>query len=81
MIQSEKSVYDYIIYDSNVEAEFAKKFENNEDVKMYVKLPDWFKVDTPLGRYNPDWAVLIEKDGAERLYFVEIGRASCRERV
>lgn len=70
MIQSEKSVYDYIIYDSNVEAEFAKKFENNEDVKMYVKLPDWFKVDTPLGGYNPDWAVLIEKDGAERLYFV-----------
>ena len=48
----------------------AKKFENNEDVKMYVKLPDWFKVDTPLGGYNPDWAVLIEKDGAERLYFV-----------
>ena len=70
MIQSEKSVYDYIIYDSDVEAEFAKKFENNEDVQMYVKLPDWFKIDTPLGGYNPDWAVLIEKDGTERLYFV-----------
>lgn len=70
MIHTDKSVYDYIIYDSNVEAEFAQKFEDNEDVKMYVKLPDWFKVDTPLGGYNPDWAVLIEKDGAERLYFV-----------
>ena len=70
MIHSDKSVYDYIIYDSSVEAEFAKKFENNEDIKMYVKLPDWFKVDTPLGGYNPDWAVLIEKDGTEKLYFV-----------
>ena len=70
MIQSEKSVYDYIIYDSDVEAEFAQKFENNEDVQMYVKLPDWFKIDTPLGGYNPDWAVLLEKDGTERLYFV-----------
>lgn len=70
MIYSDKSVYDYIIYDSSVEAEFAIKFENNEDIKMYVKLPDWFKVDTPLGGYNPDWAVLIEKDGTEKLYFV-----------
>lgn len=70
MIESEKSVYDYIIYDSDVEAEFARKFEKNEDVKMYVKLPDWFKIDTPLGSYNPDWAVMIEKNGEEKLYFV-----------
>lgn len=61
---------DNIVYDSNVEEEFARKFESNEDFKMYIKLPDWFKIDTPLGRYNPDWAVLIEKDGAQRLYFV-----------
>ncbi len=70
MISSEKSVYDYIIYDSDVEAEFAKKFEKNESVKMYIKLPDWFKIETPLGTYNPDWAVLIEKDNTEKLYFV-----------
>ena len=70
MIESKKSVYEYIVYDSDVEAEFAKRFEKNEDVKMYVKLPDWFKIDTPLGSYNPDWAVLIEKDGVEKLYFV-----------
>ena len=37
---------------------------------MYAKLPGWFKVPTPLGTYNPDWAVLVETDGAERLYFV-----------
>ena len=44
--------------------------EKNEAIKIYAKLPGWFKVPTPLGTYNPDWAVLIEKDGAERLYFV-----------
>ena len=44
--------------------------EKNEAVKVYAKLPGWFKVPTPLGTYNPDWAVLVEKDGAERLYFV-----------
>ena len=55
---------------SNNEAEFAKKFEANEDIKLYAKLPDWFKISTPLGSYNPDWAVLIEKDGDKKLYFV-----------
>ncbi|RMD01091.1 DEAD/DEAH box helicase [Clostridium autoethanogenum] len=70
MIGSKKSVYDYIIYDSDVEAQFAKKFEKNDSVRMYIKLPDWFKVPTPLGSYNPDWAVFIEKDNAEKLYFV-----------
>ena len=70
MINSEKSVYDYIIYDSNVEAEFTEKFEKNDNIKMYIKLPHWFKVPTPLGSYNPDWAVLIEKDNMEKLYFV-----------
>ena len=39
-------------------------------MKVYAKLPGWFKVPTPLGTYNPDWAVLVETDGAERLYFV-----------
>ena len=42
----------------------------NEAIKVYAKLPGWFRVPTPLGPYNPDWAVLWEKDGAERLYFV-----------
>lgn len=70
MVESEKSVYDYVICDSDVEAEFAKRFEKNNSVKVYAKLPDWFKIDTPLGAYNPDWAVLIDKNGEEKLYFV-----------
>lgn len=70
MIKSDKSIYEYVVYDSNVEEEFAQKFEKNNSVKVYAKLPNWFKIDTPLGGYNPDWAVLIEKDGEEKLYFV-----------
>lgn len=70
MIEAQKSVYEYVVYDSNNEAEFAKKFEANDDIKLYAKLPDWFKISTPLGPYNPDWAVLIEKDGDKKLYFV-----------
>jgi type III restriction enzyme len=70
MMEVEKSVYSHIVYDSNVESTFAKGLEENEAVKLYTKLPGWFKIETPLGSYNPDWAVLIEQDGAERLYFV-----------
>jgi type III restriction enzyme len=70
MLESQKSVYKHVIYDSDVEAEFAKSFEQSDDIKVYAKLPGWFKIETPLGSYNPDWAVLIELDGEEKLYFV-----------
>lgn len=62
--------YIYVVFDSQNEERFAKRFENNEDVKCYAKLPDWFKIQTPLGSYNPDWAVLIEKDAVQKLFFV-----------
>lgn len=70
MVKSEKSVFDHVVYDSDVELEFAKSFEDSNDIKLYAKLPDWFKIETPLGTYNPDWALLIEADGKEKLYFV-----------
>jgi type III restriction enzyme len=71
MLAVQKSVYEYVIYDSPyVERGFAEDLEKNPAVKVYAKLPGWFKVPTPLGTYNPDWAVLIDKDGEERLYFV-----------
>jgi type III restriction enzyme len=71
MLAATKSVYEHVVYDSaGVERSFAEQLEKNEAVKVYAKLPGWFKVPTPLGSYNPDWAVLIEKDGEERLYFV-----------
>lgn len=70
-IEAKRSVYEYVIYDSvGVEKEFANQLETNEAIKVYAKLPAWFKIPTPLGSYNPDWAILLEKDGEERLYFV-----------
>lgn len=70
VVESKKSPYDYAVCDSKVELSFAKRFESDPRVKVYVKLPNWFKIDTPLGNYNPDWAVVIEKHGEEKLYFV-----------
>ena len=70
MLASQKSVYDYVKWDSPNEAKFAAQLEANTAVKVYAKLPRWFQVPTPLGSYNPDWAVLIETDASERLYFV-----------
>jgi type III restriction enzyme len=70
MIDAKKSVYEQVIYQSDTERTFADQLEKNEAIKVYAKLPGWFKVPTPLGTYNPDWAVLVEKDGEERLYFV-----------
>lgn len=65
-----KSVYEHVVYDSDTERGFADDLEKNEAVKVYAKLPGWFWIPTPLGAYNPDWAILMEVDGAERLYFV-----------
>ena len=63
-----KTVYDYVAVDSEVEREFMQSLEDNADVKFYIKLPGWFKIDTPVGKYNPDWAVAF--DGDRRIYFV-----------
>jgi type III restriction enzyme len=70
LTETKKSVYEQVVYDSATEAAFADELEDDQSVKVYAKLPGWFTVPTPLGSYNPDWAVLIEKDGSERLYFV-----------
>ncbi|VTR97577.1 type III restriction-modification system endonuclease [Tuwongella immobilis] len=70
MLESTKGTHEHIVYDSSVEKSFAEALENNVAVKVYAKLPSWFRVPTPLGFYEPDWAVLIEQDGKERLYFV-----------
>jgi type III restriction enzyme len=76
MLESHKSVYDHVVYDSEVEEEFAKSFELSDEVKVYAKLPGWFTIDTPLGSYNPDWAVLVETDSRERLFFVVESKGS-----
>ncbi len=79
MIPTERSVYDHVIYDSETERAFAESLERNEAVKVFAKLPRWFEVPTPLGPYLPDWAVLISKDGSERLFFVVETKGSLHE--
>jgi type III restriction enzyme len=70
LYDANKSVYEHVVFDSDTESTFADQLEKNSDVKVYAKLPGWFTVPTPLGGYNPDWAVLVDNDGAERLYLV-----------
>ena len=76
MRDAKKSVYSKVICDSDTEERFADQLEKNTAVKVYAKLPGWFTVPTPLGSYNPDWAVLCDSDDGERLYFVVETKAS-----
>lgn len=64
----DKCLFDHVEFDSEVERRFARDLDNNENVKLFVKLPRWFRIDTPIGPYNPDWAFVTERN--ERLYFV-----------
>jgi len=61
-LEVSKSVYDAVVYDSETEREFAEKLDQRQDIKLFVKLPGWFEIDTPIGKYNPDWAILRHDD-------------------
>lgn len=63
-----KAPYEYVVYDSEVEREFAQKLNTREDIKVFMKLPGWFEIDTPVGKYNPDWAIVKHEDAI--LYLV-----------
>lgn len=70
-VEVQNSVYDYVVYDSGtVELPFAKALDEDPDVKLFFKIPSKFKIETPIGMYNPDWAVYMDKDGYEALYFI-----------
>lgn len=73
---SEKSPYNYVVYDSNIESTLATEFENSSNISVYAKLPSWFIIDTPLGTYNPDWAVLWKDENEEKLFFVVESKGS-----
>ncbi len=76
MLAVKKSVHEQVVYESNTERRFATDLEKNDAVKVYAKLPGWFTVPTPLGSYNPDWAILFDTDEGERLYLVVETKAS-----
>jgi type III restriction enzyme len=74
--ESTKSPFQYVVYDSIVESNLASEFERNENITVYAKLPSWFQIDTPLGMYNPDWAILWKDDKEEKLFFVVESKGS-----
>lgn len=69
-----KSIYEYVVYDSDIERKFAVALDLREDIELFVKLPAWFKIDTPVGRYNPDWAI-VKKSG-DIVYMVRETKAT-----
>lgn len=70
------SIYDAVVYDSDVEKNFAVELDSDERIKLFIKMPNWFKVETPVGGYNPDWAIVTAKrdlqgnESKEHIYFV-----------
>ena len=69
-IAVDKSIYDHVIYDSTNEREFASNLESDNKVVVYVKLPDKFFIDTPVGHYNPDWAIAFKTGLVKHVYFI-----------
>lgn len=69
-MKARKHLYDHIVYDSNNEREFVTNLDANRDVAVYVKLPDGFYISTPVGRYNPDWAIAFYEGKVKHIYFV-----------
>ena len=70
VMKAEKHLYDHILYDSKNEKDFATELDTNSDVAVYVKLPDGFYISTPVGRYNPDWAIAFYEGTVKHIYFV-----------
>ena len=69
-IKTQKHLYDHVVYDSSNERKFAEDLDTNKDVAVYVKLPDGFYISTPVGKYNPDWAIAFYEGTVKHIYFV-----------
>lgn len=69
-MKANKHLYDHIVYDSTNEKTFAAELDTNTNVAVYVKLPDGFYISTPVGRYNPDWAIAFYEGTVKHIYFV-----------
>jgi type III restriction enzyme len=69
ILEVKKHVYDYLKYDSDGERDFAKEMESGE-ISVYAKLPNDFKIPTPVGNYNPDWAIVFDQSDFKYIYFI-----------
>lgn len=77
----EKTDYDFVVYDSEAERQFAELLDEREDIKLFLKLPPQFKIDTPVGPYNPDWAIVKQEDGEEKLYMIRETKSTMSEHL
>ena len=77
-MKADKHLYDHILYDSTNERDFAKDLDVDSHVAVYVKLPDGFYISTPVGRYNPDWAIAFYEGKVKHIYFVAETKGSMR---
>ena len=66
----EESDFDYVVYDSEPERQFAELLDGRDDIKLFMKLPPKFKIATPFGPYNPDWAIIKHEHGQDRIYMI-----------
>ena len=69
-VKTKKHLYDHVLYDSANEKNFAQELDTNKDVAVYVKLPNGFYISTPVGKYNPDWAIAFYEGSVKHIYFV-----------
>lgn len=67
---TQKTDFDYVVFDSDVERQFAQLLDSREDIKLFMKLPSKFRIDTPVGPYNPDWAIVKHDEGEDRIYMI-----------
>lgn len=77
-MKAKKHLYDHIIYDSTNERNFANDLDTCTDVAVYVKLPNGFYISTPVGHYNPDWAIAFYEGSVKHIYFVAETKGSMR---
>ena len=77
-MKAQKHLYDHIVYDSTGERDFAAELDTNTNVAVYVKLPDGFYIATPVGHYNPDWAIAFYEGSVKHIYFVAETKGSMR---
>ena len=75
----QKTVFDYVVYDSDPELRFAELLDSREDIKMFIKLPDKFRIPTPVGDYNPDWAIVKQENGQEKVYMIRETKSTQQE--
>lgn len=78
-LEVKKHLYEYLVYDSKGERDFAQELDASKEVAVYVKLPEKFYITTPVGKYNPDWAVAFNEGSVKHIFFVAETKGSLRK--